>query len=133
MPFGPENLSHQDRRLLEATLRRAARLLRRRRWSRGAPARDAAGAEIDPADPRAKAFCVAGAFLHTGNCLDTVTLRAGMALLHRAARDMTEGEAAGLFVLNDNPRTAKKDVVAVLEHAAGLAMREQAGSPVVEE
>ena len=80
-----------------------------------------------------KAFCVAGAFLHTGNCLDTVTLRAGMALLHRAARDITEGEAAGLFVLNDNPRTAKKDAVAVLERAAGLAMREQAGSPVVEE
>ena len=127
MPFASEDLSQQDYRLLEATLLRAAKLLRRKRWSRNASARDAAGAEIDPADPRATAFCIAGAFLRAGNCLDNATVRKGMALLHRAAREVSGGDATDLFDLNDNPQTAKKDAVAVLARAAHLAAREQAG------
>jgi hypothetical protein len=127
MPLASEDLSQQDCRLLEATLQRAAKLLRKKRWSKGAPARDAAGAEVDPADPRATAFCIAGAFMRAGTCLDTATVRKGMALLHRAAREMAGDDAADLFDLNDNPQTAKKDAVAVLARAACLAAREEAG------
>ena len=127
MPFASEDLSQQDYRLLEATLQRAAKLLRRKRWSKGAPAQDAAGAEVDLADPRAGAFCIAGAFLRAGNCLDNTAVRKGMALLHRAAREVSGDDAADLFDLNDNPQIAKKDAVAVLARAARLVAREQAG------
>jgi hypothetical protein len=130
MALGSQDLSHQDRQLLEATLQRAASLLRKSRWSRDAPARNQAGAEVDPADARAKAFCIAGAFLRAGTCLDTATVRVGMALLHRVACDMTRGEAADVFALNDDPRTAKRDALAMLDRAAALAMEDRSGSPV---
>lgn len=118
---GPDALPPESGRQLEAALLRAARLLRRKRWTRGAPARDGRGIETDLADERAAAFCAAGAFLRAGACLDNAGIRAGMALLHRAARELSDGLAADVFALNDDPRTTKATVIAVLERAAALA------------
>ena len=133
MPLRSQNLSYQDRQLLEATLHRATGLLRTSRWSKGAPARDAVGAEIDPVDPRARAFCIAGAFLRAGTCLDTATIRAGMALLHYTAREVSGGEAADLFALNDDLRATKREALAVLERTAVLVRGEWPRSPVAGE
>ena len=125
MAPGSMDLSRQDWDALEDALRRAASLLRKSRWTQDVLARDAAGAEVDPADPQAKAFCAQGAFLRADPALDLRLVRAGMALLHRAASDATDGAAIDLFSLNDDSETQKAAILAVLERAAALAVAQQ--------
>lgn len=125
MPARSGNGSPQPWQELEAALNHAASLLHEHHWAKGALARDATGAEVHPAASQAEALCIQGAFLRAGLSLPTGLILAGMQLLHRAAREVAGNPATDLFAFCDDPRTRKRDAIAVLERAAETA-RERA-------
>lgn len=115
------DIAPDDWRQIEAALEGAAALLRASRFTRGALARDASGAEVDPAAPEATAFCIQGAFLRAGSCLDARLVRVGAALLRQAAGQVTGRPVADLFALNDAMQTDRQVALAVIEQARVLA------------
>lgn len=111
--------------ILNVLIAARARISDRSEWCKGAEARNAQGASVDPRSPAAVRWCATGALAREGEY--DPAFPAAVAAIAWAIADFLPAGRVFVSAYNDDDRTTHEDILALYDRAIARAREKERG------